>query len=433
MSLLEASRLLGLRAVWPLAKQCSFYKDSTEGFRSIDFGSLSNFPITTKNDLRRHPEAFCPKNTFPDYVQFSGGKSGSPAVLFSSADWIPEAYERFDQSARSGLPRPILLKSEGASQGSAPLAPGKVGAISLAFRSRENYKVAAELIRRKYTFQGFEDHISLLTLPLPTIKKLIHFNVENDCDLENAMITTVYCFGFFLSRKWRDKIESFWNCEVVNVYGITELRAAHAVSCRECGFLHFDDKVVAEVVDVRSSKRISAGIGRLLLTTLASNYYVSPVLIRYDTDDIVEIGPFCRAGGESGISVRGRASHLLTEHPSGCSWLVLTPADVLEQLDADPVVARVEPSRVAGITSNSDDAPPKWNWKLERNGTHLCVKLFVELKFSPNLFPEYRDNWRCTITKELLKIIASRAPNDTVDVDVHCCGPGLLEESSIIF
>jgi hypothetical protein len=422
-----------LNAVWPLARQCSFYREIIKDFPSIDFESLSSFPITKKNDLRHDPEAFCPGKNFPDYVQFSGGKSGLPAMLLSSANWVPEAYERFEQSAPPGVARPILLKSEGASQGSAPIIPGKVGAISVAFRSRQNYQVASALIRRKYQFQGFADHVSIITLPLPTIKKLIHFESENGCSYENVNITKVYSFGFFLSRKWRSKIESFWNSELVNVYGITELRAAHAGSCRNCGFLHFDDKVIAEVVDTVTSEQISHGIGRLLLTTLAANNYVSPILIRYDTDDIVEIGPYCAVAGEAGINPRGKASDLLAEYASSAPRLELTPADVIEQLDTDPMVARVEPVRVAGITSNNDDASPKWNWKLDRIGDRLCVKVLVEVKFAPNLYPEHRDAWRFPIERELKNIIASRSTSDVVGVELHCVGPGKLGENTIIF
>ena len=429
---LDVSRSLGLSTVWPIARQCSFYREAIGDFSSITFGRLADFPITTKADLRENPEGFCPGNKFPDYIQLSGGKSGPPAILFSDATWTSEVYSQFERSAVPDTPRPIMLKASGGSQGTAPLIPGKVGAIEIPFRTRQNYQLAIDLIQRKYAFDGFKDHVSTLLLPLPLIKKLIHFLLENRYDCGDWNISKVFSFSHFLSRKWRSRIESFWNCELIDVYGITEVRASRAASCSRCGFFHFNDKIIFEVVDVATNRRINSGRGKLLLTTLSNTPFISPVLIRYDTDDIVEIGPQCEIFGESGIRPIGKRRDFLSEGPAS-TMLELAPADVLEELDTDPSVARTEPIRFAEVTSNNDDAAPKWNWKLGRAGTKPSLNLFVELKFDPDLFPEAYSVWKSQKEERLRNAVAARSRAGAIELEVTGVAQGKLADKCVIF
>lgn len=115
-----------------------------------------------------------------------------------------------------------------------------------------------------------------------------------------------------LSDDMRETFEAFFDCKVINLYGLNEC----GLIAWECPFqngLHVQsDYAHVEILELDSDKRVCDGeTGRLVVTSLKS--WLMPI-IRYDTGDIARLQSGDCECGNSGISIlamEGRVSAML--------------------------------------------------------------------------------------------------------------------------
>ena len=94
--------------------------------------------------------------------------------------------------------------------------------------------------------------------------------------------------GGFMSRSRRELIESIWNAECFNLFGMSEMFGPIAAECRQRYGLHFfDDYLMIELVDPDTSEPVQPGKpGVAVYTTLWEKGFP---LLRYWTDDYIAI------------------------------------------------------------------------------------------------------------------------------------------------
>ena len=195
-----------------------------------------------------------------------------------------------------------------------------------------------------------------------------------------------------------------------------------AAQCAYCTAYHYPLPIIPEVVDVRSREPIPQGTGGLVLTELHP-YAQLQLLVRYWTDDLVELAEPCPLGG-FGIRVRGRrSSSVVIDRAEG-------PALVIGSLQVGEVVAEVPDVATTTITWAPwavDAGGPRFS--LDADGA--TVGLTVELRFRPESFPARADAVIEEITASLraeVTGLAAALDDETVDLRLRAVGPGALAE-----
>lgn len=429
---LKRTRLAHLRETWRYARENSiYYAGILPNIEDdeLDFRHLLEVPTCSKNDLARFREEIRCKRGVPDFVVFTGGTTGTPQIIYHAKE---DLDHHLSANPRIGN-HPLGLITGGGHQGDRPLIPGNNGLLRLPLRNRKNFSWAKQLLEMEHHFEGFEPKISYALLPTNFVKKLSLFLLEQDCNRSNLSVNFIGTAAEYLSTPWRKFIQEYFNATVVDHFGFAEIGHL-ARECAMCGWYHYGEEVIWEVVNHWTGAPLHEGIGKLLVTSLFP-FVRDHILFRYEPGDLVEIGPFCGYIGECGFRPRGRISQSFAT-PVGARyprWLLL-PLDVQEVVDFHPLVARSEAKWIQDITGWDDDAFPKWCVKpsYEEGVTTLTVQ--VEMKSSIYLFS---DQWRSFRDDLRMKLLASnqdlkdQVEQNKVLLCVEGLPPGSLDESDI--
>jgi hypothetical protein len=175
-------------------------------------------------------------------------------------------------------------------------------------------------------------------------------------------------------------------------------------------------------VDLTTRQPISTGVGALLLTELYP-YAQLQVLMRYWTDDIVELVPPCPLGG-LGIKFRGRRTSCVVIERDGRAPLVIGSFQVGE-LCAE--FADVALSEFPWATWANDVGVPRFS--LTSDGRD--VRITIELRYSPALFPERAGSMSGEVAAVLgteITGLAEAIDDGEVDLLVTCVGAGQVPD-----
>ena len=385
--LLDAARLFRLRETWEYARRhSSFYAERLPPLpvEKIDFATLRLVPILTRADLVQHHEALRCSRELPAYIMFSGGTTGTPLSVYGSEWDLEQTYatyaERWSQTAG---PRPLMLSTGSGAQGGPPHVPGRCGMLSVPLRSRQGYEWAWRMLTAEHRFEGYAARVTRLALPLPALKKLVHFMLERGHARAELALDSTCSFSAHVSSGWRRLIEETLGAPLTDAFGFTEVPKVRAFREPASEFFAFhDDHVIWDVVDPWDKSPLEQGIGRLLVTSLVP-FSRERVLFRYASGDLVELGPD-EPGQERGFRFKGRLGHSVAVEHDGRRHLAAFPTDVQELVDLDPWVARFSNRRHAGVTATEDDSFPKWRF-VQAGAGGTQVTLEVELTSSPSL------------------------------------------------
>jgi len=193
--------------------------------------------------------------------------------------------------------------------------------------------------------------------------------------------------SFHLSSHWRDLIERSFEAEVIDNYSLSEF-STPVSECKACGWHHFGwPPIIYEVLDLKSGRRIGKGTGRLLLTGVYPYAQKMP-LIRYDTGDVLELGPRCRETGQRGVRFLGRLRRGLVVADGDRGAFALAPVHVQDVLEGLPEAERAaHPLQTLGFVRSRDIGLPRWTVELKRRPRPLA-RLAFEVRFDPDVFPE---------------------------------------------
>ena len=143
--------------------------------------------------------------------------------------------------------------------------------------------------------------------------------------------------GQYISTAWRRRYMEYWGAVVVDRFALSESFGG-ATEDPETGWYLFDPCCFPEVVALDTRRRISEGIGELLLTPLYPFQQGLP-LIRYATGDLVAVtASHPRSAGHPAIRPLGRLQHAIRPDDQG---MPLVPAAVgAEVIDEMPDASR---------------------------------------------------------------------------------------------
>jgi hypothetical protein len=187
--------------------------------------------------------------------------------------------------------------------------------------------------------------------------------------------------------------------------------------------------IVPEVVDPISRKPVDDGTGVLLLTELYP-YAQLQLLMRYWTDDLVELAPPCPLGG-FGFFFRGRCGSSVVIERERQRPLVVGSLQVGE-ICAE--CADVSSSQISWAPWANDVGAPKFALRgIAGSATDPGgVEVDVELRFSPALFPERAAAAADEILERLRLEVTGMAEaigDGEVELRVHAVGPGQLPDT----
>jgi phenylacetate-coenzyme A ligase PaaK-like adenylate-forming protein len=434
--LLDAARLFRLRETWEYARRHSaFYAERLPPLpvEKIDFATLRLVPILTRADLQQHHEALRCSRELPAYIMFSGGTTGTPLMVYGSEWDLEQTYATYaERWSQAEGPRPLMLSTGAGAQGGPPHVPGRCGMISVPLRSRQGYEWAWRMLTAEHRFDGYATRVTRLVLPLPAVKKLVHFMLERGHTRDELALDSVCSFSAHVSTPWRRLIEETLGAPLTDAFGFTEVPKVRAFRVPDSEFFAFhDDHTIWDVADPWDKTPLDAGIGRLLVTSLVP-FSRERVLFRYASGDLVEIGPD-PPGEERGFRFKGRLGHSAAVEHGGRRHLAVFPTDVQELVDLDPWVARFSNRRHAGVTASEDDSFPKWRFvQAGEGGTRLTLE--VELTSSPSLhfrpgrdFEERVRAGLLALNPALRELVARGA----VEWRVRAVPPGTIDDDEV--
>ena len=213
------------------------------------------------------------------------------------------------------------------------------------------------------------------------IKVFTTWLLERGKDARKFGVEIVGTNSFRITPTWRRLIERTFGARVVDNYSLSEL-PSFATECTQCGWHHWNlPRMATEVLHLKTGKQLKRGAGRLVCTTLLPSVSVMP-LRRYDTGDVVELGPRCKATGEDSLRFLGRVRRGVVT-PSGS--FALAPSLVQDVLESSPLTERNEhPCVTLGLVKSREIGLPRWTTALEGKVAHLRF----EARFDPLVFHE---------------------------------------------
>lgn len=228
------------------------------------------------------------------------------------------------------------------------------------------------------------------------IKVFTTWLLERGKDARKFGVEIIGTNSFRITPTWRRIIERTFGARVIDNYSLSEL-PSFATECTQCGWHHWNlPRMATEVLHLKSGKQLRTGVGRLVCTTLLPSVSVMP-LIRYDTGDVVELGPKCGKTGEASLRFLGRVRRGVVTPRGG---FVLAPSLVQDVLESSPLTERNDhPCVKLGIIKSREVGLPRWTATLERG----VARLRFEVRFDPLVFAKQARELETTIHRALSK------------------------------
>lgn len=393
----------------------------SEQFRDIPSGELrlEDFPIVDKATINNDLAAYTNLERFPDFLLTSGGSSGELSIIPGSVDEV-EYSHRFNTGMRTGEfydPSEFdgfTLHLERNDHGTLPNAIHGQPVIACPFYYSVHAKLIRKLLEEGLVVGGRRLPVVNLMGSLGKLKRLTAYLLQTGYDFEDSTVRSVVSYGMHLSEVWRERIFEIWGAETHDRYGLTEFFHDVPTECEECGAYHFA-KSHCEVFSPDGAKPICEGAGVLVVTTLCPFVRLMP-RIRYWTNDLVQIGPYCEtAGGELGVSFLGRFdSCLLIESGSGHE-AIFGPSDAIEVLDAIPDLGNNDDWVRDFYLESGESLSAPWpvgapvhNLKIQsENGRPARAKLVVEVNFDPTAQPGSAKKMEGEIMERIDQVVPS--------------------------
>ena len=157
-------------------------------------------------------------------------------------------------------------------------------------------------------------------------------------------------------------------------------------------------------------------------------------MLRFDTGDLVEIGPACELGGESGFKIWGKSAHSFRlKHGDLQDLYPVRYGAIQECLDTSPLVNRIKNTRHSLVTPTEGESFVKWRL-VSDPATPRVVSLQVEMLFDPRLFMDVWLEFKSRLEAE----IQSSTPQFRIASDngfvfnVVGLPPGTLDDSQVM-
>jgi phenylacetate-CoA ligase len=277
-----------LGTVFERVAKSPFYQERFGGKPPAGLDQVRDFPLTSKADLRdSYPFGMLavPRSRISTYHE-SSGSTGVPTPSYYTADEWSDLADRFarkavamteDDTLLVRIPYALVIAGHIAHQAGlatgATVVPGDCRSLAAPYS-----RIVRVLHDLGVTLSWSTPNE---TLVWAAGARLAGYDTRTDF----PQLRAFYVGGEPLSASRRSRITELWNAPVVEEYGCTEV-GSMAGTCPE-GRMHFwADRVLPEVLDVRTSTLSREGVGQLVLTPL---FREAMPLLRYNLEDRVEL------------------------------------------------------------------------------------------------------------------------------------------------
>jgi len=276
--------------LWHAAKSVPYYRDQWETIRrhgdrkSIEL--LENWPILTKEAIRRNPRAFVADgvNLNTQIIEHTSGTTGTSLTFWQSRDAINQWYALFEARWRGwyGLSRHDRWGILGG-QLIMPYGQGKPPFWVWNFAMRQlylsSYHITSNHVRAY--LQAIQEHQLIYLLGYASsLYSLANLALEQN--IEIPKMKAILSNAEPLYQHQREVISQAFQCQVYDTYGLSE----NICAASEClsGSMHLWPEVgITEILSDEIDEPVQSGeTGRVICTGLLNK---SMPLIRYDVGD----------------------------------------------------------------------------------------------------------------------------------------------------
>jgi len=392
-------------------------------------------PIATLEDLARRPiidrelvmadqRAFASTDEWPSGISYSSSTTGG----IGQPRWRSAAEQQaiVDHIGPPGDRDGVTLVIHPFDQGPPMLPPGAVNRVYVGMFVPWHFDLIHQMLRDGWSSPSGRVPVTAVDCFSPGLRILTEWFEQRDIDPSSFGVQHLLGYGSIQPRPWRRRLEAAWGASYTDMYGLSEVMLSDSAQCPLCQAFHFPLPIVPEVVDPITRAPIDRGTGVLLFTELHP-FAQLQLLMRYWTDDLVELARPCPLGG-FGIFLRGRRSmSAVVERPEQPP-LVIGALQVGELCAELPDVALTP---IAWAPWAHDVGGPRFSLTTSAAGAKE-VRVRVELRYDPALHPVRAAAVADQIGSAMRTEITDLA--DAIDaghlhLDVAAVGPGRLDEA----
>jgi hypothetical protein len=413
-----------------------YYRDALAdldlGIESIE--GLRRFPLLTRDTLMAKGIDLLAEGVVPEYLGITSGttfgaESVEPLLHFQTEEehgaWV-SLHEHVAQESR-GI-RPLMLRLRDVDHG-VEIAGTFPGCFSLPLEKPYHFELVTSVLGREWSFPGFTGRVQSLSGPLNILKLLTLLCIERGIDAADFDVRLLTSSGWQMTSRWRGLLLGYWRHAMLDdVYGLSEAPGMSALKCAHCSHYHFSPLVVVETLGVDSDEPVDFGLARLVVTCLVPLAQSQPI-IRYDTNDLIDIVGVCSTTGQIGFDYVGRRSKVVLLKEDGRPLFILSPGMVTEVLDAVPDVGEFENARANRFGLRNTFGQAKYSLTWETVGTQLHVTLVIELRWPPLHYAKAARELREMLQQRILDqsaALANAVDRRWVHLDVRLVEPGAL-------
>lgn len=321
------------------ARETSYYR---ELFASIDinpdklrYDDIARIPLTRKEALRAHPDAFVTQSSTPFIQAMTTGTTGRPTSLhFSSREMrIYSALTALSLLVNSVLSEADIVQISVSGRGMLGNvvlagAAGHIGALVYQTGIVDPAAALAALTEKRSLPRKKARTSFLYTYP-SYLGALVEYGLANGYGPTDFGLEYISIGGEIVTQGLKDRARQlFGDVKFREGYGITELWPLGG-DIRANGMLDFDPSYgLIEVLDPETYAPTQPGQVGTIVATPFPPYRETTLLLRYDTEDLVRL-PEQQTGGRFMTSNVLGKKRLCLRHNDG--WV--TPRDVQEVLE----------------------------------------------------------------------------------------------------
>lgn len=279
-----------------------------------DVSTITDLPIIDKDYVRRNIEKFVDpayvSGEFPCWIKLTSGSTGPPLACY---------YEEKFYLACRGLPiQKCLSAADIDFDQSSDVFSLTVNCHSPAYNfvvpdSTGSVGHSAFIMVDERRIDSVDRALDLLDIITPVclsaapyVLRLLLNRAQVIKHRPNKSIRAIVSSGAFLSGDLRRSLAAYFECTVVNAYGLSEFGLV-AVDCPVGDGLHIDEgAVLAEVIDERERGCVEGASGDLVLSSTSN---VAMPLIRYKTGDKARIDHGVCGCGRKSARLVGEFGH----------------------------------------------------------------------------------------------------------------------------
>lgn len=300
--------------------------------RTISLDTLSELPLVTRDAVGRAGRAAQARDDLVCDEVFTMGTTAPPLVTVRGDREQRFITAYFQGLNSSGLPsrHRRALKFSDPYHGYHVKVPARLHCHRVSIYDAGSFEHARAVLLGVHSDRMVED---VCTELIGGARCLRAFTVDTLAKYPGGFHSSLRCvvsIGEYLTDRWRGILERTWMAPVVDQFSLSEIFGG-ATQSPVCGWWHFDEYVIPEVISSRMFRPIREGTGFLVLTALYPFQEAQP-LVRYLTGDLVEVTHTKSSRpGSLAIKPLGRGRYGIPA-PNSDEWL-LTPASVLEVTD----------------------------------------------------------------------------------------------------